>query len=285
MGPPDSSIVRNIQVAPGEILRTTTIGKGEPVVFIPGIFGAAFGYRMITGPLVARGYQCIIVEPLGYGWSSHPSNADYSFGAQTSRVARVLDSLRVNRALFVAQSSGSAIAFRLAIVKPSLVRGLLSIDGGPAESASTAGLRKAFKFGSFLARMAMDEEKLRHDVRREIVRNSGDSTWVTDAVIRGYTAGQTADMRGSIDAFQKMSKAKEGSSLAAHLQDCVAPVRLLVGTVHHPSEVPADQREMLKDKLPNFETDSIAGSGQYIHEEQPGAVVDALARLDAAAAS
>ena len=152
MGPPDSSIVRNIQVAPGEILRTTTIGTGEPVVFIPGIFGAAFGYRMITGPLVARGYQCIIVEPLGYGWSSHPSNADYSFGAQTSRVARVLDSLRVSRALFVAQSSGSAIAFRLAIVKPSLVRGLLSIDGGPAESASTAGMRKAFKFGSFLAR-------------------------------------------------------------------------------------------------------------------------------------
>lgn len=285
MGPPDSSIVRNIQVAPGEILRTTTIGTGEPVVFIPGIFGAAFGYRMITGPLVARGYQCIIVEPLGYGWSSHPSNADYSFGAQTSRVARVLDSLHVSRALFVAQSSGSAIAFRLAIVKPSLVRGLLSIDGGPAESASTAGMRKAFKFGSFLAKMAMDEEKLRHDVRREIVRNSGDSTWVTDAVIRGYTAGQTADMRGSIDAFQKMSKAKEASSLADHLQDCVAPVRLLVGTVRHPSEVPADQREMLKDKLPNFETDSIPGSGQYIHEEQPGAVVDALARLDAAAAS
>lgn len=283
MGPPDSSIVRNIQVAPGETLRTTTIGTGEPVVFIPGIFGAAFGYRMITGPLVARGYQCIIVEPLGYGWSSHPSNADYSFGAQTSRVARALDSLGVERALFVAQSSGSAIAFRLAVVRPSLVRGLLSIDGGPAESASTAGMRKAFKFGGFLAKMAMDEEKLRHDVRREIVRNSGDSTWVTDAVIRGYTAGQTADMRGSIDAFQKMSKSKEGSSLADHLQDCVAPVRLLVGTVRHPSEVPADQREMLKDKLPNFETDSVAGSGQYIHEEQPAAVVDALARLDAAA--
>jgi pimeloyl-ACP methyl ester carboxylesterase len=252
-------------------------------VLIPGIFGAAFGYRMITGPLVARGYQCIIVEPLGYGWSSHPSSADYSFGAQTSRVARALDSLGVTRALFVAQSSGSAIAFRLAIVRPKLVRGLLSIDGGPAESASTAGMRKAFKFGSFLAKMAIDENQLRHDVRREIVKNSGDSTWVTDAVIRGYTAGQTADMRGSIDAFQKMSKSKEQSSLGDRLHECVVPVRLLVGTVHHPSEVPADQREMLQEKLPNFETDSVKGSGQYIHEEQPAAVVEAVARLDAAA--
>lgn len=269
-------------MATGETLRTTTIGTGQPVVLIPGIFGAAFGYRMITGPLVARGYQCIIVEPLGYGWSSHPSSADYSFGAQTSRVARALDSLGVTRALFVAQSSGSAIAFRLAIVRPALVRGLLSIDGGPAESASTEGMRKAFKFGGFIAKMAMDEERLRHDVRREIVKNSGDSTWVTDAVIRGYTAGQTADLRGSIDAFQRMSKSKEQTSLAGRLHECVAPVRLLVGTVRHPSEVPADQREMLREKLPNFETDSVQGSGQYIHEEQPGAVVEAVARLDAA---
>ena len=252
------------------------------MVLIPGIFGAAFGYRMITGPLVARGYQCIVVEPLGYGWSSHPSNADYSFGAQTSRVARALDSLGVTRALFVAQSSGSAIAFRLAVVRPTLVRGLLSIDGGPAESASTAGMRKAFRFGGFLAKMAVDEEKLRHDVRKEIVRNSGDSTWVTDAVIRGYTAGQTADIRGSIDAFQRMSKSKETTSLADRLHECVVPVRLLVGTVRHPSEVPADQRELLHETLPNFETDSVPGSGQYIHEEHPAAVVEAVARLDAA---
>ena len=55
-----------------------------------------------------------------------------------------------------------------------------------------------------------------------------------------------------------------------------------MGTVKHPSEVPKDQRELLKEKLPNFETDSVSGSGQYIHEEQPGAVVDAVQRLEAA---
>ena len=106
----------------------------------------------------------------------------------------------------MAQSSGAAIAFRLAILRPDLVRGLLSLDGGPAESAATPGMKKAFKFGGGLVKFALDESKLRHDVRREIVRNSGDTTWITDAVIRAYTAGQTADMSGSIDAFQRMSK-------------------------------------------------------------------------------
>ncbi len=280
--PVDSIVVRDIQVAPGEILRTTTVGTGQPLVVIPGIFGAAFAYRMLTGPLAARGYQTIVVEPLGYGWSSHPKEADYSFSAQTRRVIRALDSLGVTRVLLVAQSSGAAIAFRLAIARPDLVRGLLSIGGGPAESAATPGMRRVFKFGGGLVKFALDESKLRHDVRREIVKNSGDTTWVTDAVIRGYTAGQTADMHGSIDAFQRMSKAKEGDSLADRLHECAVPVRLLVGTVEHPAEVTKEQRQMLTSRLRDFRADSVTGSGQYIQEEQPAAVLAAVARLDEA---
>jgi pimeloyl-ACP methyl ester carboxylesterase len=280
--PADSVDIRDIEVAHGETLRITSVGAGQPLVLIPGIFGAAFGYRRITGPLVARGFRCIVVEPLGYGWSSHPKNADYSFTAQSGRVAEALDRIGVKNALFVAQSSGAAIAFRLAIQRPDLVRGLLSIDGGPAESAATPGMKKAFKFGGGLVKLAMNESKLRHDVRREIVRNSGDTTWITDAVIRAYTAGQTADMSGSIDAFHRMSKSKEGKSLSDRLHQVVVPVRLLVGTVAHSTEVTNDQRELLSEKLPDFRADSVHGSGQYIQEEQPAAVLAAVAQLEQA---
>jgi pimeloyl-ACP methyl ester carboxylesterase len=278
-GLPDSAVVRDIEVAPGETIRTTSVGVGEPLVLIPGIFGAAFGYRSIVGPLVEQGYRCIVVEPLGYGWSSYPKKADYSFSAQTDRVGEALDSLGVTRALFVAQSTGASIAFRLAVARPSLVRGLLSIDGGPAESAATPGMKKAFRFGGFAVKLAVDEGKLRHDVRKEIVLNSGDTTWITDAVIRQYTAGQTRDISGSIDAFKQMSKSKERESLGERLHHFTGPVRLLVGTVRHPAEIPEEQRELLRDRLTNFAADSVVGSGQYIHEEQPVAVVEAVARL------
>jgi pimeloyl-ACP methyl ester carboxylesterase len=282
IGPVDSTVVHDIEVAQGETLRITTVGAGRPIVLIPGIFGAAFGYRRLTAPLVAQGYRTVVIEPLGYGWSSHPKNADYSFTAQTDRIAMALDKMGIKQALFVAQSSGAAIAFRLTIQRPDLVRGLLSIDGGPAESAATPGLKKAFKLGGFAAKLAVDESKLRHDVRKEIVRNSGDTTWVTDAVIRGYTAGQTADLDGSIDAFHKMSKSKERVSLADRLHQCRVPVRLLVGTKSHPAEVTGEQRELLEDKIRDFETESVRGAGQYIQEEQPGAVLAAVARLEKA---
>jgi hypothetical protein len=55
--PLDSAVVRDIEVAPGESLRTTSVGQGVPVVLIPGMFGAAFGYRAVMGPLVEQGYR------------------------------------------------------------------------------------------------------------------------------------------------------------------------------------------------------------------------------------
>lgn len=279
----DSGVVRHIEVAPGEILHTTVIGSGEPVVLIPGIFGGAYGYRKITGPLVQRGYRCIVIEPLGYGESSYPSGADYSFTAQTERVRQALDSLGVRHALFIASSTGASIALRLAIANPELVRGILSISGGPSESAATPGMKKAFRMGGFLTKLAVNEGKLRHDVRKEIVKNSGDTTWVTQRLIREYTAGQAADVDGAIDALRSMSKSKETGSLQDHLEDIRVPVRLLVGGVQHPSGVKQDERDLLEEKIPDFAIDSVAGSGQYVHEEQPQAVLKALGDLDQAA--
>jgi pimeloyl-ACP methyl ester carboxylesterase len=283
--PLDSVAVRDIQVAKGETLRTTSVGTGEPIVLIPGIFGGAYGYRKITGPLVSEGYRTIVVEPLGYGWSSHPKKADYSLDAQTRRVAQTLEQMGIRRALLVAHAAGAGIGFRLAIQRPDLVRGLLSIEGPPAESAATPELKKAFTLGVFAVKLLLDPPKARHELRDELVSNSADPKWVTDEVVRGYTAGQIADLDGSIDALHQMTKAKESDSLANRLNQCRVPVMLLVGAAPHRRDVPGEQRDLLRQRLPRFSMETVPGAGQYIQEEQPGAVLAAVERLDLAAKS
>jgi len=280
LGPLDTTaVVRDIPVAPGEVLRTTSVGSGRPVVLIPGLFGAAFGYRRIVGPLAELGYRAIVVEPLGFGWSAHPRRANYSLSAQTVRVAAVLDSLGIHQALIVAHSTGGSIALRLAYERPDLVEGILSIDGGPAETAATPGLRRAMRFGGMLTKALLQPDAFRSEVHREIVANSSDTSWVTPAVVAGYTEGATADLSGAIDAWQGMAKSVESESLLARLGDCRVPVRLLVGAVPHQSGVGADQIALLAQRLPDFSVDSVAGSGQYVQEEQPEAVLAALEKL------
>ncbi len=282
LGPPDTAaIIRDVPVARSEVLRTTSFGAGRPVVLIPGLFGAAFGYRKIVGPLVELGYRPIVIEPLGFGWSSHPRRANYSLSAQTTRVAAVLDSLGIHKALIVAHSTGGSIALRLAYQRPDLIEGILLIDGGPTESAATPGLRRAMRFGGMLTKALLQPDAFRSEVRHEIVANSSDTSWVTPEVIVGYTEGATADLPGAIDAWQGMAKSVESESLLARLGDCRVPVRLIIGSVPHQSGVGAEQIALLGQRLPDFEVERVAGSGQYIQEEQPSAVLAALERLAA----
>ena len=275
----DTAVVRNVQVAPGEILRTTSIGAGQAVVLIPGIFGGAFSFRHVTAALAAQGFRCIVVEPLAFGSSSHPSKADYSFAAQSDRIGQALDSLGVHGALVIAQSTGAAIAYRLAYRRPELVSGVLSIDGGPAETAATPGLKRALRFGGFLTKLFVGAGTIRGRVRHDLIENSGDTSWVTDSVVGEYTVGQASDVHGTIDAMRAMARSHEPESLRGRLSDVTVPVRLLRGTADHPAGITPDEIELLRTSLPDFAMDTVSSAGQYLPEERPEAVVEAVRRL------
>src|SRR5207253_906092 len=82
-------------------------------------------------------------EPLGIGSSARPQRADYSLTAQADRIAGVLDSLGIRQAFVIAHSLGGAEGFRLAYRRPDLVRGLISLEGGPTEAAITPAFKRA----------------------------------------------------------------------------------------------------------------------------------------------
>jgi pimeloyl-ACP methyl ester carboxylesterase len=142
-----TATIRDITTGPGETIRTTTIGQGnESVVFIAAIFGGAFGYRHLTAPISALGFRCIVVEPLGFGFSSHPSKADYSFTAQTDRIGtspRQPSAWTHSHRGCASRRAGRPMAFRLALSSsPSWTRGILSISGGPRrELPASPGLQ------------------------------------------------------------------------------------------------------------------------------------------------
>jgi len=282
--PIDSIAIRDIQVARGETLRTTSIGSGRPVVLVPGLFGGAYSYRKITAPLVAQGYRAVVVEPLGYGSSSHPKKADYSLDAQAQRVARTLEQMEIRGALLIVHANSSGIGFRLAVDRPDLVRGLLSIDGGPAQSAATPELKRVFTLGAYPVKLMLDQPRARYELKDELASSSGDKSWVTDEVVRKYSAGQIRDLDGSIDALNRMAKAKEKDSLAVRLHNCSVPVLLLVGTSPHRAMVSPEDRELLQQKLKRVEIQDVPGAGRYIQEEKPQVVLDAVKRLDRMAA-
>lgn len=167
-----------LPVAEAETLSVTVSGSGTAVAFLPGLFGSAYSFRRVVPALADSGYRAIVIEPLGMGTSARPADADYSLTAQADRVAAALDSLRMRGAIVVAHSTSASIALRLALRRPDLVRGVISLDGGPSEEAAMPGFRRIMRFAPllklFVSRRRM--ERMFHD---DFIKSSGDTSWVT----------------------------------------------------------------------------------------------------------
>jgi pimeloyl-ACP methyl ester carboxylesterase len=269
--------IRRIVLSPTESLHVELAGTGLPVVLIPGLFGSAYGFRHLVPMLLEAGYRTIVIEPLAIGESSRPANADYSAGAQASRIAAVLDSLGVRAAVVIAHSAAASEAFRMAYRRPDLVAALLSIDSGPAESFATPGFRRAMRLAPLLRIFGVGF--LRRKIRGQLIDASGDPRWVTNEVVRAYTEPATRDLGGTLRAFRAMARAEEAESLAPHLGDIRAPVALLVGAAPHEAGVLATEIEAMRRSIPSFGVETVPGGGHYLQEERPDAVFGALQHL------
>ena len=268
-----------VVVAPAETVHVEVWpGTGKTVAVIPGLFGASFTFRKVVPLLAAQGFRPIVIEPLGTGFSSRPLKADYSLSAQSHRIAAVLDSLGSGPVLVLAHSLGAAIAFRLAIERPDLVRGIVSLEGGPTEEATTPTFRSAMRFVPWI-KLLGGIRLVRRKIRGMLLDSSGDQSWVTDGIVLGYTLGEARDLNATLKTFLAMSRAREPAKLAPRLGEIACPVTLVVGTAHHDGDVPPEEVALMSHSIKAFEVDSQRGAGHYLQEERPAAVVAAVERL------
>ncbi|HXG98669.1 MAG TPA: alpha/beta hydrolase [Gemmatimonadales bacterium] len=268
-----------VVVAPAETMHVEAwAGTGRPVAVVPGLFGASFAFRKVIPLLAAQGFRPIVIEPLGTGFSSRPPKADYSLAAQSHRLAAVLDSLHSGPVLVLAHSLGAAIAFRLAVDRPDLVSGIVSLEGGPTEEATTPMFRSGMRYLPWV-KLLGGISLVRRKIRGMLLDSSGDRSWVTDGVVMGYTLGEARDFDATLKTFLAMSHAHEPAKLAPRLGDIACPVTLVVGTAHHDGDVPPQEVALMHKAILSFTVDSQLGAGHYLQEERPAAVVTAVVQL------
>jgi pimeloyl-ACP methyl ester carboxylesterase len=274
----DSVRAFGVPLAPAETVHVTQIGAGEPVVLIPGLFGSAFAFREVGPRLAGAGYRAVVVEPLGIGGSGRPEHADYSLTAQADRVAAALDRLGISDAVVVAHSVGASIAYRLAYRRPDLVRAVVALEGGPAEAAATPSFRRAMQFAPWI-KLFGGVRLIRNKIRSQLLRASGDSSWVSDSVVNGYTAAAAADLDATLKAYVAIARAREPEPLEPRLAAIRCPVLLLVGGAPHDAGPRAAEIALLAQRLETFALDSVPGAGHFLYEERPDVVVSAVQRV------
>jgi pimeloyl-ACP methyl ester carboxylesterase len=249
-----------------------------PVVLVPGLSGCAYGFRNLTPLLHENGLRTIIIEPLAVGASSRPKGADYTMTAQAGRIGAVLDGMGVSGALFVGQGIGGSMVFRLAVTRPDLVAGFVSIEAGAAEEAMRPSDRKTLLVAKAVAKMG-GKSVLKGRFKENLVLGSGDDSWLDRRTVGRYFRGLGRDISASLDAFEAMTRQQEPWALTPRLPEVSVPVTVLIGGAPHDGGLTPENLTTLREGLPQVEIREIPGAGHFIFEEQPARVAEAVARM------
>jgi pimeloyl-ACP methyl ester carboxylesterase len=269
-----------IAVAPQENLAVVDEGppQGRVVVLVPGLSGCAYSFRKVTPLLHDQGIRTVIIEPLGLGLSDRPRDADYTLTAQAARLATVLDQMDMQGAVFVSQGVATSMVLRLALARPELVAGVISIEGGAAESAATATVRSQLKLTKLVAKLG-GANLLRERYAENLAKASGDASWIDRRAVNRYFRGPRRDLSATLDALHAMTEQEEPLTLGPRLGEIMVPVRVLCGAADHAGGLEPTERELLARSLPDVGIYDVPDVGHFIQEERPRTVVSATVAL------
>jgi len=269
-----------MEIAPGEVLTVCAAGPadGDPVVLVPGLSGCAYGFRNLTPLLHQQGFRTIIIEPLAVGESSRPGHADYTMTAQAGRIAAVLENLAVHQAVFIGQGIGGAMVFRLAVERPELLSGFVSVEAGAAERAISPGTGHSLMMAKAVVKLG-GQSLLRDRFIENLKNGSGDTSWLDRRTAGRYFRGTGRDISAAMDALTAMNDQNEPWALAPRLMEIEIPVVVLLGGTPHEGALTSEDIDILSRGLRDVEFRQIPGAGHFIYEEQPQAVADAVEEL------
>lgn len=136
-GPPRAKLRK---LPSGYEMHYHDVGQGPAVVLIQGSGPGANGwsnFKFNIEPLAAAGYRVIVPDLLGFGYSSKPTDVDYTLDLFTSTLLELLDALGVDRCVLVGNSLGGAVAINIALQRPGYCSKLVLMGCGGVEATAT----------------------------------------------------------------------------------------------------------------------------------------------------
>lgn len=97
---------------------------GKTVLLLHGKNFNGYYWRKVIPVLVAKGYNVLVPDQLGFGKSDKPI-INYSFDTLAKTTVQLIDSLKINKVYIVGHSMGGMLATNLAVLYPEKVAGIV----------------------------------------------------------------------------------------------------------------------------------------------------------------
>ncbi len=123
-------------------------GTGEPVILLhgsgPGVTAYA-NWRLLI-PVLSQRFRVIAPDIVGFGYTDHPKNFNYTLDGWMAFVRQFMDALELRSAAFVGNSFGGALSLALATRYPKRVRCFVMMGAAGINFQITEGLKKVWGY-------------------------------------------------------------------------------------------------------------------------------------------
>ena len=156
---------------------------GDAVVFVHGSGPGASGhsnFKKNIDAFAAAGYRVIVPDLPGFGYSSKPTDRDYTTRFFSEHLVGLLDSIGIDKFALIGNSLGGAISIRAALDHPARVTKLILMAPGGIEELETYMAMPAMaKMIANFVDGALDRDGLRRVLETLVY----DPVHVTDALV------------------------------------------------------------------------------------------------------
>ncbi|NWA91433.1 alpha/beta fold hydrolase [Pseudomonas sp. D8002] len=142
-------------VAAGHKTNYHEAGQGEALFLLhgsgPGVSGWSNWAKSM--PAFSDKWRVIVPDIAGFGFTELKNDIKYDIKLWVSHLVGIMDALDIDKASFVGNSFGGALAIGLAVFAPERVKRLVLLGTPAGEFVQTAGLRGAWEYEPSLDNM------------------------------------------------------------------------------------------------------------------------------------
>ena len=251
----------------------TIAGRGPATyVLLSGLVGGVAGFRRLQGPLLARGYRVVVIDPYRLSVDS----ADVSFAALARRVDAVLAGYAIDSARVIGHAHGAGVALRLAANAPRRVSALYFLGAGALAVNRTKVFSASLRLVPLIARVPGGRNFVRGRLVQGLCQNAGHREWLDSATQWAYTEPMLNNLSAVVDMAARLARAPEPEPVARVVARVRVPVTVILGSAPHPAAPNADELALLAPLGTLLRVEWLAGVGHFPHEEALAAVVQLL---------
>ncbi|MDP8567297.1 alpha/beta fold hydrolase [Methylophilus aquaticus] len=242
-------------------LHSQTLGQGQPLMLLHGLFGSADNWGSIARQL-AQHYQVISVDLRNHGRSPH--HASQTYADMAADVLAVCDSLGITQMHLLGHSLGGKVAMQFATQYPERLHSLMVVDMAMRAYAD--------------AHTSLLDAMLALDVSQLTTRSEADKALtaaIDDVMVRQFLLTNLVKVEDQLQWRINLPALKANyvhfqAALAAHFENPSLFIRGAHSEYVHAKDMAEIQHHFTRAEFVTLPT------GHWVHAEQPQLFTQAL---------